>query len=333
MIRRKEVKGLFFLLVSITVFFGLSSVGCKKKSEKPEPTGQATFTSPDDAATKTFGSLSVASDIITARASQSEMITGRMITGRAITARIITGRIITARSPKFMNVIKSDNNDDGNDILDLFGRLKKSRLSEKQSEGSEISCEDLKPKCVDGKVEKADCNKDQSTNRLNFDIKVSECKEIVDEQKGDYIVSTGYAKGYLEISTKVSQGSGEVKFVFAIEDGDSLVKEFSGNKETKRVKAKSSKFRTEITGRFIEGEKDVDFGIGTKLSGSYSREDEIGNRKEAYSYSDYVVELTGKSPKSGWKPTLHVSIAGGYSVDTEPASCVEGTFIVNLRTN
>jgi hypothetical protein len=30
-IRRKEVKGLFFLLVSITVFFWLSSVGCKKK--------------------------------------------------------------------------------------------------------------------------------------------------------------------------------------------------------------------------------------------------------------------------------------------------------------
>jgi hypothetical protein len=169
MIRRKEVKGLFFLLVSITVFLGLSSVGCKKKSEKPEPTGQAgfpssttgqttftssaTFTNPNYAATKTFGSLSVASDnIITARASQSEMITCRMITGRAITARIITGRIITARSPKFINVIKSDNNDDGNDILNLFGRLKKSRLSKKQSEGSEISCEDLKPKCVEGKV-------------------------------------------------------------------------------------------------------------------------------------------------------------------------------------
>jgi hypothetical protein len=169
MIRRKEAKGLFFLLVSITVFLGLSSVGCKKKSEKPEPTGQAgfpssttgqttftssaTFTNPNYAATKTFGSLSVASDnIITARASQSEMITCRMITGRAITARIITGRIITARSPKFINVIKSDNNDDGNDILNLFGRLKKSRLSKKQSEGSEISCEDLKPKCVEGKV-------------------------------------------------------------------------------------------------------------------------------------------------------------------------------------
>ena len=32
MIRRKEVKGLFLLLVSITVFLGLSSVGCKKES-------------------------------------------------------------------------------------------------------------------------------------------------------------------------------------------------------------------------------------------------------------------------------------------------------------
>jgi len=337
MIRRKKVKGLFLLLVSITVFLGLSSAGCKKKSEKPEPTGQTgfpssttgqtTFTDPKDAATKTFGSLSVASDnIITARASQSEMITGRMITGRAITARIITGRIITARSPKFINVIGNDNDDDEDDILNLFGKLKKGRLSKKQSEGSEISCEDLKPKCVEGKVEKAECKKDQSTNGLIFDIKLSDCKEIIDEQKGDYIVSTGYAKGYLEISTKVSQGSSDAKFIVAIEDGDSSVREFSGNKETKRVKAKASNFRTEITGSFIEGEKDVDFRVVTKLSGSYSREDEIGNRKEAYSYNDYVVELTGKSPKPGGEPIFYVSIAGGYSVDTEPASCVEGAF-------
>ena len=345
MIRRKEVKGLFLLSVSITVFLGLSSLGCKKKSEKPEPTGQAgypssttgqttftgsaTFTNPNDAATKTFGSLSVASDnIITARASQSEMITGRMITGRAITARIITGRIITARSPKFIDVSENDKDDDEDDILNLFGRLKKGRLSKKQSGELEISCEDVKPKCVDGKVENAYCN--QSTNRISFDIKLSDCKEIVDEQKGEYIVSTGYARGYLEISTKVSQGSSEAKFIVAIEDGDSLVREFSGNKETKRVKAKASNFRTEITGRFIEGEKDVDFRVVTKLSGSYSREDEIGNRKEAYSYSDYVVELTGRSPKSGGEPTLHMSIAGGYSVDTEPDSCVEGVF--NFKT-
>jgi hypothetical protein len=339
MIRRKEVKGLFLLLVSITVFLGLSSLGCKKKSEKPEPTGQAgypssttgqtTFTSPNDAATKTFGSLSVASDnIITARASQSEMITGRMITGRAITARIITGRIITARSPKFVNVIGSDNDNDKDDILNLFGRLKKGRLSKKQSEELEISCEDVKPKCVEGKVENAYCN--QSTNRLNFDIKLSDCKEIIDEQKGEYIVSTGYAKGYLEISTKVSQNISDAKFIVAIEDGDSLVREFSGNKETKRVKAKASNFRTEITGRSIEGEKDIDFRVVTKISGSYSREDEIGNRKEAYSYSDYVVELTGKSPKSGGEPTLHMSMGGGYSVDTEPDSCVEGAF--NFKT-
>jgi len=330
--KREKIGWILLWVAGIAFLFGL--VGCKKKSEKPgqtgfpsSTTGQTTFTSPDDAATKTFGSLSAGSNnIITARASQSEMITGRMITGRAITARIITGRIITARSPKFMNVSESNNNDNEDDILNLFGRFKKSRLSKKQSEGSEISCEDVKPKCVEGKVEKADCNKDQSTNMLTFDIKVSDCKEIVDEQKGDYIVSTGYAKGYLEISTKVSQGSGEAKFIVAIEEGDSLVKEFIGNKETKRVRAKASKFRTEITGSFIEGEKDVDFRIGTKLSGSYSREDEIGNRKEAYSYNDYAVELTGKSPKSGGEGTFYVSIAGGYSVDTEPASCVEGVF-------
>jgi hypothetical protein len=101
------------------------------------------------------------------------MISGGIITGRAITARIITGRIITARSPKFINVIGNDNDDDKDDILNLFGRLKKGRLSEKQSEGSEISCEDLKPKCVEGKVEKAECSIDsidQSTYRFNFDI-------------------------------------------------------------------------------------------------------------------------------------------------------------------
>jgi alpha-tubulin suppressor-like RCC1 family protein len=335
--KREKIGWVLLWVAGIAFLFG--SAGCKKKSAQTgqagfpsSTTGQTTFTSPDNAATKTFGSLSAGSDnIITARASQSEMITGRMITGRAITARIITGRIITARSPKFMNVSESNNNDNENDILNLFGRLKKSRLSKKQSEESEISCEDVKPKCVDGKVEKAECNIDQSTNRLIFDIKVSDCKEIVDEQKGDYIVSTGYARGYLEISTKVSQGSSEARFIFAIEEGDSLVKEFIGNKETKRVRAKASNFRTEITGRFIEGEKDVDFRVATKLSGSYSREDEIGNRKEAYSYSDYVVELTGRSPKSGGEPTLYVSIAGGYSVDTTPdVECVEGVF--NFKT-
>ncbi len=224
-------------MVAVSVFSGLSSMNCKKKSEQigktgfpDSSTGQTTFTGPDDAATKTFGSLSAGSNnLITARASQIEMITGR-----AITARIITGNIITARSPKFINGIKTDNKDDQDYILNLFvGRLRKSRLSKKQSEELEISCEDLKPKCVDGIVEKADCNIDRSANMLNFDIKVSECKEIVDDVKKNYIVSTGYAKGYLEASTKVSQNSFEVKLIFFIEDGDSLVREFIENKEEK----------------------------------------------------------------------------------------------------
>jgi hypothetical protein len=59
--RRKEVKGLFFLLVSITVFFGLSSVGCKKESEKP---GSTTFTNPADATTNsTFAKTIGGSDL------------------------------------------------------------------------------------------------------------------------------------------------------------------------------------------------------------------------------------------------------------------------------
>jgi len=201
MIRRKEVKGLFLLLVSITVFLGLSSVGCKKKSAQTgragfpsSTTGQTNFTSPNDAATKTFGSLSAEP--------VNGIITGRMTGDNIITARIITGRIITGRAPKLTN------DGDEIDILNLAGRLnEKSRLSKKEE--FEFTCEDLKPKCVEDKVEKADCNKDQSTNRLIFDISVKDCREITDKQKGEYIVSTGYAKGYLEISTKVSQGIGD----------------------------------------------------------------------------------------------------------------------------
>jgi len=130
------------------------------------------------------------------------IITGRMTGGNIITARIITGCIITGRALKLIN------DGDKIDILNLAGRLyEETRLSKKEE--FEFTCEDLKPKCVEGKVEKAECKKDQSTNRLNFDISVKDCKEIIDKQKGEYIVSTGYAKGYLEISTKVSQGIGD----------------------------------------------------------------------------------------------------------------------------
>jgi len=81
----KKFRGLLFLLVSVAVIFGLLSTRCGTKSEKSGPTGQTgfpgtstgqtgfptatTFTSPSDAATKIFGSLSAgpANNIITAR--------------------------------------------------------------------------------------------------------------------------------------------------------------------------------------------------------------------------------------------------------------------------
>jgi uncharacterized delta-60 repeat protein len=317
MIRRKEVKGLFFLLVSITVFSGLS--GCKKESEKPGPTGLTTFTSPDDAANKTFGSLSAGP--------VNGIITGRMTGGNIITARIITGRIITARAPKLIN------DGDKIDILNLAGRLyEKTRLSKKEE--FEFTCEDLKPKCVEGNVEKAECKKDQSTNRLYFDISVKDCKEIIDDQKGDYIISTGYAKGYVESSIKFSQNSFNANIISFIEQGESLIREFRNNKETNRVKTKSSGYKIELAGSSISGEKDIELKIGTKLSGSYSVNDEIGNKMEDYSFSDFAVELVIRGLNSGGEQQvdlqniqIYVSINGKYSLNTTPdVDCIEGVF-------
>ena len=333
MIRRKEVKRLSFLLVSITVFFGLSSVGCKKESAQTgqqgfpsSTTGQTgfptatTFTSPDDAANKTFGSLSAGP--------VNGIITGRMTGGNIITARIITGRIITARAPKLIN-------DDGDkiDILNLAGRLyEKTRLSKKEE--FEFTCEDLKPKCVEGNVEKAECKKDQSTNRLYFDISVKDCKEIIDKQKGDYIISTGYAKGYVESSTKFSQNSFNANIISFIEQGESLIREFRNNKETNRVKTKSSGYKIELAASSISGEKDIELKIGTKLSGSHSVNDEIGNKMEDYSFSDFAVELVIRGLNSGGEQQvelkniqIYVSINGSYSLNTTPdVDCIEGAF-------
>jgi hypothetical protein len=326
MVGRKKFGVLFFLLVGIAVFFGLSSVGCKKESAQTgqagfpsSTTGQTTFTSPDDAATKTFGSLSAGP--------VNGIITGRMTGGNIITARIITGRIINTRAPKLIN------DGDKIDILNLAGRLyEKTRLSKKEE--FEFTCEDLKPKCVEGNVEKVECKKDQSTNRLYFDISVKDCKEIIDKQKGDYIISTGYAKGYVESSTKFSQNSFNANIISFIEQGESLIREFRNNKETNRVKTKSSGYKIELNSGFTSGEKDIELKTGTKLSGSYSVNDEIGNKMEDYSFSDFAVELVIRGLNSGGEQQgdlqniqIYVSINGGYSLNTTPdVDCIEGVF-------
>jgi hypothetical protein len=331
----KKFRGFLFLLVSVAVIFGLLSTRCGTKSEKSGSTGQTgfpststgqtgfttaiTFTSPDDAANKTFGSLSAGP--------VNGIITGRMTGGNIITARIITGRIITERAPKLIN------DGDKIDILNLAGRLyEKTRLSKKEE--FEFTCEDLKPKCVEGNVEKAECKKDQSTNRLYFDISVKDCKEIIDEQKGDYIISTGYAKGYVESSAKFSQNSFNANIISFIEQGESLIREFRNNKETNRVKTKSSGYKIELNSGFTSGEKDIELKTGTKLSGSYLVNDEIGNKMEDYSFSDFAVELVIRFLNSDGEQLgdlqniqIYVSINGSYSLNTTPdVDCIEGVF-------
>jgi uncharacterized delta-60 repeat protein len=341
----KKFRGLLFLLVSVAVIFGLLSTRCGTKSEKSGPTGQTgypgtstgqtgfpgtstgetgfttaiTFTSPDDAANKTFGSLSAGP--------VNSIITGRMTGGNIITARIITERIFNTSAPKLIN------DGDKIDTLNLAGRLyEKTRLSKKEE--FEFTCEDLKPKCVEGNVEKAECKKDQSTNRLYFDISVKDCKEIIDEQKGDYIISTGYAKGYVESSTKFSQNSFNANIISFIEQEESLIREFRNNKETNRVKTKSSGYKIELNSGFTSGEKDIELKTGTKLSGSYSVNDEIGNKREDYSFSNFAVELVIRASNSGGEQQgdlqniqIYTSINGSYSLNTTPdVDCIEGVF-------
>jgi hypothetical protein len=326
--KEKEGKLRFhlFLVLGIAFLFSLSSPGCGKKSDEGIKTTEPTkFLNPDDAASKTFGNFTAGP--------VSNILTGRITTGSIITARIISGQIITARAPRLIPYHHEEN-----DILNLFSRLKTTGLSKKQSEEFKLSCEDLKPQCIEGKIDSQVCSIDQAKGRLTFDIKVSDCKEVIDESQGNYIVSTGYAKGYVEASTKVlSSESFEAKLIFVINDGESLVKEFRDNKEVKRVKTKASGYKAEFTGEFILGDREIKMNTGIKLSGSYSIDDDIGKKKERYSYSDFVVHLLWIFPKSeGGYPLdltnlqIYLSIDGKYSVDTEPQSCIEGVF--NFKT-
>jgi hypothetical protein len=73
---------------------------------------------------------------------------------------------------------------------------------------------------------------------------------------------------------------------------------------------------------------------GTKLSGSYSVNDEIGNKMEDYSFSDFAVELVIRFLNSGGEQQvdlqniqIYVSINGSYSLNTTPdVDCIEGVF-------
>jgi hypothetical protein len=73
---------------------------------------------------------------------------------------------------------------------------------------------------------------------------------------------------------------------------------------------------------------------GTKLSGSYSVNDEIGNKREDYSFSNFAVELVIRASNSGGEQQgdlqniqIYTSINGSYSLNTTPdVDCIEGVF-------
>ena len=136
----------------------------REKSDEGIKTAEPTkFLNMDDAASKTFGNF--------AAGPVSNILTSLITTGITITARIISGQIITARTQKLIPYHHEEN-----DILNLFSRLKTTGVSKKQSEEFSLSCEDLKPQCIEGKIDSQVCSIDQAKGRFTFDIKVSDCK-------------------------------------------------------------------------------------------------------------------------------------------------------------
>jgi len=92
------------------------------------------------------------------------------------------------------------------------------------------------------------------------------------------------------------------------------------------VRTTASGFKTELKTSSANGLIKTSF----LLSGSYSNEDLVNKRKEAYSFYDFVSEATSQFSKDS--PSLiYISISGKYSVDTTPdVDCIEGVF--NFKT-
>jgi hypothetical protein len=88
----------------------------------------------------------------------------------------------------------------------------------------------------------------------------------------------------------------------------------------------ASGFKTELKTSSANGLIKTSF----LLSGSYSNEDLVNKRKEAYSFYDFVSEATSQFPEDS-PSFIYISISGKYSVDTTPdVDCIEGVF--NFKT-
>jgi hypothetical protein len=327
---RKKFGSLFFLVVGITVFFGLSSTGCKKKSaqtqtEKPGTVSQGgttlggtQFTSPEDAATKVFGNFS---------AGPAGMITGRMITAR------MSG--IPGAAPTFSIEQAIDS------VLALLLDIKKNRIFEKQYGNVDLSqaflpsCDNIKQglQCTGGGSSDVKCNLEGSTTkRLTFDIKLSDCKVY---EGGVSTVSTGSIKGYMEVSGNILPGSsggsttsGSFKIVYFIENQDLTVSEFNGGKEAWRLRTVAKNYSSEFS---VSGDVTGTMKSEMKLAGSYSNEDILNKKKDEYLFESFGVQVTmsfmGIQNISSLPPS-YVSISGKYSFNTSPKDeCVKGEFV------
>jgi hypothetical protein len=92
------------------------------------------------------------------------------------------------------------------------------------------------------------------------------------------------------------------------------------------VRTTASGFKTELKTSSANGSIKTSF----LLSGSYSNEDLVNKRKEAYSFYDFVSEATSQFPEDS-PSFIYISISGKYSVDTTPdVDCTEGVF--NFKT-
>jgi hypothetical protein len=314
MVRKRWERKKLLVALSFAAAIALLLIRCGKKKESTGGVGvggqqeppETKFTSPDDAATKTFGNFSA----------------GPASSG-ILTARIITARMITGRAPAFIPISK---------ILNQPEEIMRARLSKKQSNGNfeiDISCGKgfEPPECRDGgKIDKYDCKEGQDGQKkwINFEVKVSDCKEVASD--GSYTVASGYMKGYIEIVSRFSQDGSEIAFSYAIEEADLTISEFSGNQMKAGVRTTASGFKTELKTSSANGLVKTSF----LLSGSYSNEDLVNKRKEAYSFYDFVSEATSQFAEDS--PSLiYISISGKYSVDTTPdVDCIEGVF--NFKT-
>jgi alpha-tubulin suppressor-like RCC1 family protein len=329
MIGGKKFRGLLFL-VGIMVFFGLSSTGCGKKSSQTgktggETIGGTTFTSPEDAAKKVFGNLS---------GGPAGMITGRMITGRMSGMR--------GSAPRFSIGGAVDS------ILSLLLDIRSNRIFERQNEDIDLShaflpsCDDIKEglQCTGGGSSDVKCSVEGSTTkRLNFDIKLSDCKVY---EGGVSTVSTGSIKGYMELAGNIPSGisvrdtTGGLKIIYFIESQDLTVSEIRGGREVWKLRTVARNYMTEFS---ISGDTSGIMRLGIKLSGSYSNEDILNKRRDEYLFESFGIEVTmsfsgfqnlasGRFQRLSSFSTSYVRIEGKYSFNTSPKDeCVKGEFV------